>query len=174
MRPRRSDGNSRQKVIVMTTNEHQNWPQSTAFSGPLRFSEKKIAWLGDPKCEILGKIAIPRGQNLLKRGAFWSKMAAFGRIGNGFERVRARKRQKAATFATGNRGGKPRAGQNRNPKITPRTTNGSRPITSPGRLKDSLTTICTVLPSSRVMVRLGNRCLLSSWPLGMRPTSIGS
>ena len=54
------------------------------------------------------------------------------------------------------------------------STSGSRPRNSPGRLNASFTSIRMVLPSSRVTVRFGKRCLLRSWPLGMRPTSSGS
>ncbi len=51
---------------------------------------------------------------------------------------------------------------------------GSKPTTSSGRLNDSLTSTRIVLPSSRVTVRLGNRCLFNSCALGTSPTSIGS
>jgi hypothetical protein len=42
----------------MTTNEHQNMTESTAFPGQLRFYKKKIARMGGRECEILGKQAI--------------------------------------------------------------------------------------------------------------------
>ena len=72
-------------MIVMTTNEHQNETELTAFLGQLRSHKKKIAWMGGPMCEILGKTAIPCGQNTLKAAEFWARTPGFGRIRVGNE-----------------------------------------------------------------------------------------
>jgi hypothetical protein len=87
MWPRRSDGNSGRKVILMTTNDYQNDPHSTTFPGQMRFNKKKIAWMGGLEREILGKTAIRCGQNTLKRAEFGSKTAQSERIRREKEQV---------------------------------------------------------------------------------------
>jgi len=56
--PHRIAENPGRKVIIMTTKDHQNRPQSTAFPGVLALHQEKNAGRDGPECEILENHAI--------------------------------------------------------------------------------------------------------------------